>query len=64
MIGDKKSFEIERSKADYANRRQRSSHDALPSASESPSALEATLAAISEEMTADAIDRKRRGQAP
>jgi hypothetical protein len=64
MIGDKTSFQIERSRADYADRRARAASEPLPGASQSPLALESALAALSEEMTAEAIDRKRREQAP
>jgi hypothetical protein len=60
MTGDKTSYAIARSRAAYAARSTEPAAIAAPVASNTPRGLEATLAAISEEMTAEAIDRKRR----
>jgi hypothetical protein len=55
---------VREARANYAARHEALRRAALPGKDGSPQAVEATLASISEEVTADAIERRRRGSKP
>lgn len=59
MDDESRADQVREARAAYAARREAFRRAASPRRDASPQAVEATLASISEEVTADAIERRR-----
>jgi hypothetical protein len=59
MDDESRADQVIQARAAYAARREAFRRAASPGRDTSPQAVEATLASISEEVTADAIERRR-----
>jgi hypothetical protein len=59
MDDESRAAQVREARAAYAARREAFRRAASPGRDTSPQAVEATLASISEEVTADAIERRR-----
>jgi hypothetical protein len=59
MADESRAAKVREARAAYAARREAFRRAASPGRDISPRAVEATLASISEEVTADAIERRR-----